>query len=82
MVSIETETDGKFAAAIGLADVAAPIDRVWAVLTEFGAYHEFVPRVVQSAVTTAEGGLLATFEIESPGPNTSYVVQYAPLQST
>ena len=77
VVSIETETDGKFAAAIGLADVAAPIDRVWAVLTEFGAYHEFVPRVAQSAVTTAEGGLLATFEIESPGPNTRYTVQYA-----
>ena len=77
VVSIESDAQGKFAAAVGLTDIAAPVDRVWAVLTEFGAYHEFVPRVVRSAVTTAEGALRVRFEIESPGPNTKYTVQYA-----
>lgn len=77
VVSIESDPQGRFAAAVGFADVAAPVDRVWAVLTEFGAYHEFVPRVVESAVNTSSGGLLVKFEIESPGPNTKYTVQYA-----
>src|SRR5713226_1944160 len=77
VVSIESTSEGKFAAAVGLADIAAPVDKVWAVLTEFGAYREFVPRVVRSTVDTAEGALQVKFEIESPGPNTKYTVQYA-----
>ncbi len=77
LVSVETDASGKFDAAVGFLDVAAPLQRVWAVLTGFGAYREFVPRVVKSEMQSFSGGARVKFEIESPGPNTKYVVQYA-----
>ena len=77
LVSVETDAGGKFDAAVGFLDVAAPLDRVWQVLTGFGAYREFVPRVVKSEMQSFSGGARVKFEIESPGPNTKYVVQYA-----
>ena len=77
VVSVESTPEGKFDAAVGLAEIDAPVETVWAALTEFGAYHEFVPRVVRSAVNTSAGALQVEFEIESPGINTRYAVQYA-----
>ena len=49
LVSVETDAGGKFEAAVGFLDVAVPREKVWGVLTGFGAYREFVPRVVKSA---------------------------------
>ena len=77
LVSVETDASGKFEAAIGFLDVAAPVAQVWQTLTAFAAYREFVPRVVKSETDTFSNGARVKFEIESPGPNTKYVVQYA-----
>jgi polyketide cyclase/dehydrase/lipid transport protein len=77
LVSVETDAGGKFDAAVGFLDVDAPLDRVWAVLTDFAAYREFVPRVVGSDAHALPRGARVKFEIESPGPNTKYTVQYA-----
>src|SRR5258706_3756974 len=72
LVSVETDASGKFDAAVGFLDVAAPLQRVWAVLTGFGAYREFVPRVVKSEMQSLSGGARVQFEIESPRANTKY----------
>jgi uncharacterized protein YndB with AHSA1/START domain len=77
LVSVETDAAGKFSAAVGFVDVKAPLDKVWSVLTDFGAHKQFVPRVVKSEMQSFTGGAQVKFEIESPGPNTKYAVQFA-----
>jgi ribosome-associated toxin RatA of RatAB toxin-antitoxin module len=46
------------------------------VLTDFARYKEFVPRVVGSDAVPVDGGLRVKWEIDSPGMNTKYTVQY------
>jgi ribosome-associated toxin RatA of RatAB toxin-antitoxin module len=36
--------------------IAAPIDRVWGVITDYGRYPEFLPGVVACRVVSAAGG--------------------------
>jgi uncharacterized protein YndB with AHSA1/START domain len=77
LVSVEADGQGTFEAAIGFLDVEAPLERVWSVLTDVAKYKEYVPRVVESETKLVPGGARVKFEIESPGPNTLYTVQYA-----
>src|SRR5207237_4403767 len=77
LVSVETDAQGKFAAAVGLAEIDAPVERVWAVITDFGKYREFVPRVVGCEARALPQGPRVDWEIDSPGLNTHYTVQYA-----
>ena len=77
LVSVEADDQGRFEAAVGYAEVGAPLSVVWTVLSAFHRYKEFVPRVVESEVVQIGDGLRVSFEIESPGPNTRYTVQYA-----
>ena len=76
VVSVETDAQGKFEAAVALAEIAAPLEVVWAAVTDFGSYREFVPRVVGSEVSKLPLNVHVRFEIESPGPNTRYTVEY------
>lgn len=75
-VSVESDGEGRFEAAVAYVDVEAGVDRVFRVLTDFGSYREFVPRVVGSEAAPAEGGVRVRWEIDSPGMNTRYTVQY------
>ena len=76
VVSVEADGEGKFHAAVAYVDVETPLERVWSVLTDFASYHEFVPRVAGSDTVAMDGGLRVKWEIDSPGMNTKYTVQY------
>jgi ribosome-associated toxin RatA of RatAB toxin-antitoxin module len=76
VVSVEADGTGRFEAALAYVEIAAPIEKVWAVVTDYAAYKEFVPRVVDSDAAPAEGGVRVRWEIDSPGMNTKYTVQY------
>src|ERR1041385_1982034 len=76
VVSVEGDGEGRFEAAVAYVDVEAPLDKAWSVLTDFARYKEFVPRVVGSDAVPADGGLRVKWEIDSPGMNTKYTVQY------
>ena len=77
VVSVESDGAGRFEAAVAYVEVEAPPEKVWAVLTDYAKYKEFVPRVVESDAYEAEGGVRVKWEIDSPGMNTKYTVQYA-----
>ncbi|HUJ25984.1 MAG TPA: SRPBCC family protein [Myxococcales bacterium] len=76
VVSVEADGAGAFAAAVAYVDVEAPLEKVWPVVADFGRYQEFVPRVVESDAAPADGALRVRWEIDSPGMNTKYTVQY------
>ena len=50
VVAVQTDEKGKFEAAVGQVEVLAPIDKVWAAVSGFAHYKEFMPRVVESRV--------------------------------
>jgi ribosome-associated toxin RatA of RatAB toxin-antitoxin module len=77
VVSVESDGGGRFEAAVAYVDVDVPLERAWAVVTDFAKYKEFVPRVMESAAYEAEGGVRVKWEIDSPGMNTKYTVQYS-----
>src|SRR2546423_4212675 len=76
VVSVEADGEGRFEAAVAYVDVEVAVARAWSVLTDFGRYKEFVPRVVESDAVPVDGGLRVRWEIDSPGMNTKYTVQY------
>jgi len=77
VVLVEADGEGRFDAAVATVDVEAPLETVWTVVTDFGSYKEFVPRVVESDAQPIGSGLRVSWEIDSPGMNTKYTVQYA-----
>jgi len=77
VVSVEADAQGTFEAAVAIVDVEAPLEAAWAVVSDFARYREFVPRVVASEVRALPDGPRVTWEIDSPGMNTRYTVQYA-----
>jgi ribosome-associated toxin RatA of RatAB toxin-antitoxin module len=77
VVSVESDGEGHFEAAVAYLDVDAPLEAVWSVVSDFAKYKEFVPRVVASDVQSQPGGLQVSWEIDSPGMNTKYTVHYA-----
>jgi ribosome-associated toxin RatA of RatAB toxin-antitoxin module len=77
VVSVESDGEGHFEAAVAYLDVDAPLEAVWSVVSDFAKYKEFVPRVVASDAQPQPDGLRVSWEIDSPGMNTKYTVHYA-----
>ncbi len=78
VVLVENDAKGHFASATGIVAVDAPIEKVWATILDFGSYSEFVPKVVESKIVSGAGTneLRVHWEIEVPGPNTTYTLAY------
>src|ERR1051325_2517655 len=76
VVSVEGDGEGRFEAAVAYVDVEAPLEKAWEVVADFASYREFVPRVVDSDAAPSGGGVRVKWEIDSPGLNTKYTVQY------
>ncbi|MBI4614073.1 MAG: SRPBCC family protein [Planctomycetes bacterium] len=61
---------------IGL--VRATPDRVWEILTDYGSYREFTPKVVESEVLERDGTKVRVrYRIEAPIRNIQYTLLYA-----
>ena len=50
VVAVRHGANGKFDRAVAVADVKAPPDVVWRVISDFAHYHQFVPKLVKSNV--------------------------------
>src|SRR5438270_5065105 len=78
IVSIEQSAEGKFKQCTAVARVDAPIEKVWAVVTDYKDFQNFIPKVVGSEVIHEEPGTVdVKFEIDVPGVNTKYVMRHA-----
>lgn len=77
IVSIEQNATGKFVRCTALTRVDAPLEKVWAVVTDYKDYKSFVPKVVDSEVVGQDPSYVdVKFEIEVPGANTKYVMRH------
>jgi ribosome-associated toxin RatA of RatAB toxin-antitoxin module len=77
-VLVEQDTAGKFAQATALVLVDAPSEKVWATLTAFDKYTEFVPKVTTSQVLRKGNNEVdVRWVIDVPGPDSDYVTRYA-----
>lgn len=87
MVLVENDAAGKFSEATALVTIDRPIEEVWAVVSDFARFHEFMPRVVRSEVAPAGEGAATglpehvrevdvTIEVSSPVLNTRYSMRY------
>lgn len=76
VVRIETNSAGGFQKGTAVADVNAPADRVWQVLTDYEAYDKFLPLVEEADVERQAGHTLIDFELDTPFVSTSYTNKY------
>lgn len=72
LVRLETDASGKFKEALAIADVDAPVDTVWRVLTDFGTYAQWMPRVKSCAVTKDGADSLLDIKLDTPLVSTRY----------
>jgi len=81
VVLVETDDAGRLSQATAVQLVEAPVERVWAVATDFGRFREFMPKTLRSdaaPVAGSPGQVDVTYEVEVPGPNPVYTLRYAP----
>lgn len=76
LVRLESTSNGKFKQALAIADVDAPIGRVWAVLADLDSYRYFMPRVEKLDIKRDGADYLATFKLDTPLVSTSYTNRY------
>jgi ribosome-associated toxin RatA of RatAB toxin-antitoxin module len=70
---LETKPDGRLREVTAIALVKAPVDAVWAKLTDFAAYEQWMPQVADSTVVSAEGDVIVVdFSISVVGPNVNF----------
>lgn len=72
LVRIEVDAAGKLKQATCIADVDAPIDQVWAVLTDYRAYQFFMPRVTSLEVEQDGADTLLSLKLDTPLVTTKY----------
>jgi carbon monoxide dehydrogenase subunit G len=72
LVRIETDPTGKFKEGLAIAEVDAPVDLVWKVLTDFGGYTTWMPRVEKCEVTRDGADYLMEMKIDTPLVSTRY----------
>jgi carbon monoxide dehydrogenase subunit G len=72
LVRIETDPTGKFKEGLAIAEVDAPIDLVWSVLTDFSGYTTWMPRVEKCDVTRDGNDYLMDMKIDTPLVSTRY----------
>lgn len=78
LVRIETLPDGKLKQATCIADVDAPADLVWKVLTDFESYRFFMPRIEKLEVTRDGNDSIVAYKLDTPVVSTSYTLRYSP----
>lgn len=67
---LETRPDGRLEQVTAIGIVPAPVDRVWARLTDFASYELWMPQVEDSTVVSHEGDTwVVDFSIGVVGPN-------------
>ncbi|MDP2317642.1 MAG: SRPBCC family protein [Pseudomonadota bacterium] len=70
---LETKPDGRLRQVTAMGLVRAPIDVVWAKLTNLAAYETWMPQVADSTVVSTAGNVVvADFSIAVVGPNVNF----------
>ncbi len=72
LVRIETDLAGKYKEGLAIADVDAPADVVWQVLTDFSGYKGFMPRVSKCDVERDGADYLLDMKLDTPFVSTRY----------
>lgn len=74
---LETLPDGRLKAATAIARVHAPIEVVWARLTDWGAYETWMPQVAKSTLVSNEANVAQVdWTLAVVGPNINFRGQY------
>jgi hypothetical protein len=85
IVSIESDANGKFAAATAVIAIERPLEEVWAVASDLAHHKAFVPKLVKTdarpvapTASTPPGVkvLDVDFEVEMPGANPTYTFRF------
>jgi ribosome-associated toxin RatA of RatAB toxin-antitoxin module len=81
---IESNADGTFKTASGMILVKAPLETVWAFVTNFGAYVQTMPNVGESTVLAEEPGpprtVTVKYELKVPLSNLRYQLRHKLLE--
>jgi len=76
LVRVETDDTGRFKQALAIADVDAPADVVWGVLTDYPRYGEVFPRIEKLDIENDATGTLVSFVLDTPFVSTKYTHRY------
>ena len=80
---VESRGDSSLKQVTAIAVVSAPIDVVWARITDYAAYQSWMPKVGAVTVLKTEGNTQQIdWDIEVPGPNYKYTMQSVADKST
>jgi carbon monoxide dehydrogenase subunit G len=81
-VRIETDAHGKLRQSVCVAEVDAPIELVWQVLTDYAQYRSFMPRVDKMEIEREGQDTLLTMRLDTPIVATSYTNRMSPDPAT
>jgi len=74
---LETWPDGRLKMATAIGVVPAPVDEVWARLTNWGDYENWMPQVADSTLESLDGdSAIVSWTLAVVGPNISYRARY------
>lgn len=76
LVRVETDEEGRFRQGLAVADIDAPPEAVWQVLTDFTAYPTFMPRIERIDVRRTGTDYLVAFELDTPLVSTRFTNRY------
>ena len=86
VVLMETDAKGRFSQATAIIAIEQPIEKVWAISTDFARFKDVMPKVVKSDVIevaatesvkkAGQRQIDLTLEIEVPGSNPEYTFRY------
>lgn len=79
LVLVEENSGGKFGQATAIVYVAAPPEKVWAVVMDQSKMTEFVPKVTKSEQTPTAGKpneFDVRVVLDVPGPDTDYTIHF------
>lgn len=77
-VRIETDSAGKLKQSVCVADIDAPIDLVWKVLTDYEQYRFFMPRIDRLDVVREGNDALLAVKLDTPLVATNYTNRMSP----
>jgi carbon monoxide dehydrogenase subunit G len=72
LVRIETDPAGKYKEGLAIADVDAPTEVVWQVLTDFAGYKTWMPRVTKCEIERDGADYLLDMKLDTPFVSTRY----------
>lgn len=75
---LEAGPDGKLRKATAIARIAAPVDRVWAKLVDWGSYQSWMPQCEGSTLVSLDGNVATVaWDISVVGPNVKFTGRYS-----